>query len=80
MAETTDWSQQFHDLFNSAVGKEVLRVLEEDLHKSKIEDAEKADSLEKGYGLLKEASGIMLAVSHLKSKTVVPKTRRNEGA
>jgi hypothetical protein len=71
MADTPNWNQQFHDLLNSPLGRELIRVLQEDLHDSKIEDAEKADSLEKGYGLLKEASGIMLAVSHLKSKAVV---------
>lgn len=71
MDNKPDLSQQFHDLLSSPLGQELIRVLEEDLHKSKIEDAEKADSLEKGYGLLKEASGIMLAVAHLKSKAVV---------
>jgi hypothetical protein len=48
-------------------------VLQEDLHSSLITDAEKEDSQEKAYGLLKQASGVMLAVSHLKSKAVVTK-------
>jgi outer membrane biogenesis lipoprotein LolB len=74
MAESTpDWSQQFHDFLASPLGRELIRVLQEDLHTSLITDAEKADSQEKAYGLLKQASGVMLSVSHLKSKAVVPK-------
>lgn len=76
----SDWSRQFHDLLNSPLGVELIRVLEQDLHKSTIQSAEKSESMEVAYGLLKEASGVMLAVSHLKSKAVIPKASGNGGA
>jgi hypothetical protein len=79
-ANAPNWNQQFHDLLASPLGRELVRVLEEDLHYSLITDAEKEDSQEKAYGLLKQASGVMLSISHLKSKAVVPKARRNGGA
>lgn len=73
-----DWSEQFNSLLKSPVGRELIRVLKEDLHGSLIDDAEKADTQEKAYGLLKEASGVILAVGHLQSKGVVPKNKVNK--
>lgn len=74
-----DWAQQFKALLSSPLGEELLRGLENDLHKSTIQGAEKAESQEKAFGLLKEASGVMLAVGHLKSRAVVPKEEGSQG-
>lgn len=73
-----DWSNQLNSLFKTPVGQEVLRLLKEDLHGSLIEDAEKAETQEKAYGLLKQASGVILAVGHLQSKSVIPKSKVNK--
>jgi len=69
-----DFTEEYRCLWGSGLGKDILRALDE-LHSSIITDAQAAETAEKGYGLLKEASGVMLAVSHLKGKgaTVVPK-------
>lgn len=78
MADQHDFSEEYKALWASPFGSDILRTLDE-LHSSMITDAEKADSLERGYGLLKQASGVMLAVSHLKGKgkQVLSKARRN---
>lgn len=60
-----EWSDKFQSLLNSPLGKELIRVLQEDLHGSLIAEAERADSQEKAYGLLKEASGVIKAVGHI---------------
>jgi hypothetical protein len=71
-----DYTEQFKALLNSPLGEELLRALNV-LHDSLIADAEKAGSQEKAYGLLKEASGVMLSVSHIKGKAVLPSNRGN---
>lgn len=58
-------NEQFNDLLNSPLGKELIRCLQEDLHGSLIADAEHADTQEKAYGLLKEASGVIKAVGYI---------------
>ena len=73
-----DWSEQFNSLLKSPVGRELIRVLREDLHGSLINDAEKSTSQEEAYGLLKQASGVILAVGHLQSKGVIPKNKVNK--
>lgn len=73
-----DYTEEYKALWSSPFGANILGTLDS-LHSSLITDAEKAEALEKGYGLLKQASGVMLAVSHLKGKgeKVVSKARRN---
>jgi hypothetical protein len=60
-----DLSNQFQSLLNSPLGKELIKSLQEDLHGSLIADAEKAETQEKAYGLLKEAAGVIKAVGHI---------------
>jgi len=67
-----DWSNDFNGLFNSALGKELLRSLKEDKHDSLIREAERATSADSAYGLIKEASGVMLAIEHMMFLSTVP--------
>jgi len=74
-----DLTADYKGLWQSALGKDIMNSLME-LHNSTVQAAEnEKDSMEKGYGLLKEASGVMLAITHLKGKgtSVLPKARRN---
>lgn len=68
-----DWSNQFESLFKTPLGQELLRTLKEDLHASIIEDAEAAQTQESAFGLLKEASGVIKALEHLRFRSVVPR-------
>lgn len=70
--DNIDWAKQFEALLSSPLGKELLRTLNEDLRASVVLSAENSDSLEKGYGLLKMAAGVNLAIGHLQSRAVVP--------
>ena len=73
-----DWSQQFNSFLKTPLGQELIRCLKDDLHASLIDEAEKTDSQEKAYGLLKQAGGVILAVGHLQSKAVLPKNKGNK--
>jgi hypothetical protein len=53
------------------LGTELIRELNE-RHNQLISEAENAESQEKAYGLLKQASGVILAVEHLQFLSVVP--------
>jgi hypothetical protein len=67
-----DWSGDFNGLFNSALGKELIRSLKEDKHDSIIREAERAQTSDEAYGLIKEASGVMLAIEHMMFLSTVP--------
>lgn len=60
-----DWSQEFNSLLSSALGKELMRSLKEDLYASLISKAQKAATQDEAYGLLKAASGVTLAMEHM---------------
>jgi len=76
MAEKqVDFTEQYRALFGSTFGDDIEDKLKE-LRDSLVDDAGKAESQDKAYGLLKQASGVMLALSHLQGKAVVPKARR----
>lgn len=68
-----NWASNFKSLLESDLGKELVRTLREDLYASIIEDASKADSQEKAYGLLKQASGVIKVIDHLQFRSVTPK-------
>lgn len=70
-----DWSKQFNSLMSSPLGEELVRTLREDLHESILTEARSADSQEKAYGLLKEASGVIKSIEHLKFRSVVPRDK-----
>lgn len=61
----SDWSKDFNGLLSSALGKELMRSLKEDLHGSLIKKAQSAPTQDTAFGLLKEASGVMLAMEHM---------------
>lgn len=63
--ENKDWSDEFHSLFNSALGRELVRSLKEDRYEELMRAAAKAETADAAYGLIKEASGVMLAIEHL---------------
>lgn len=69
---SSDWSQEFNGLLSSALGKELMRSLKEDLHESIIRDAQSAETQDVAFGLLKEASGVMLAMEHMMFLASVP--------
>lgn len=75
-----DWSQEFNGLLSSALGKELMRSLKEDLHGSLIKKAQGAKTQDEAYGLLKEASGVMLAMEHMMFlSATVPITEGSKG-
>lgn len=63
--DKTDWSNEFKSFVESALGKELIRSLKEDKHDNLIKEAQKAETQDIAYGLLKEASGVMLAIEHM---------------
>ena len=65
-----NWSNQFNSLLSSPLGAELIRELNE-RHNQLVSDAEGADNQEKAYGLLKQASGVILAIEHLQFLSVV---------
>lgn len=66
-----DWSQQFNSLLSSPLGKELMSQL--NIRKGQLfDDAAVAQSQEVAFGLLKEASGVKLAIEHLMFLSVVP--------
>ena len=75
-----DWSNQFNSLLSSPLGKELLRTLKEDLHDGLILDAQKADNADNAFGLLKEASGVIKVVNHLRFlSTTLPTDEGSKG-
>ena len=60
-----DWSDEFQGLFNSALGKELIRSLKEDLHDSILKDAQNAKTSDVAFGLLKESSGVIKSIEHM---------------
>ena len=58
-------NSQIKSFLNSALGKELIRSLTEDLHDNLIREAQKADTPDKAYGLLKEASGVIKSIEHM---------------
>lgn len=62
-----DWSNQIKSLMESPLGKELVRTLRDNLAASIIEDAQKAESAESAYGLIKESRGVIKAIEHLSS-------------
>ena len=75
MAEKqVDFTENYKNLFSSPFGEDIERVLRE-YRDSLIEDADKAQTQDSAYGLLKQASGVMLALSHIKGKAMLPTVR-----
>lgn len=62
--EYPDWSPQFQALLSSPLGAELLSELSK-VHDRKVADAEGAKSPDEAFGLLKEASGVTIAIGHL---------------
>lgn len=69
-----DHSQEFKSFLNSALGKELVKDLEE-MRASKLNDAEKESSI----ALLNQAYGIRLALEHLQFRAIVPGTKGDKG-
>lgn len=63
-----EWSKEFKAFLESPLGVEMIRSLREDLHGSLITSAQDAESIEKGYGLLKEAAGVIKVLDHLQMR------------
>lgn len=76
MAEKqVDFTENYKALFTSPFGEDIELKLK-DLRDSLIDDADKAETQDSAYGLLKQASGVMLALSHIKGKAMLPTVRR----
>lgn len=60
-----NWSEDFKAFANSALGKELIRELRENLHDNLIREAQSAKSAETAFGLLKEASGVIKSIDHI---------------
>jgi len=66
-----DWSNQFNSLLSSPLGKELISQL----NTRKVQlvmDATKEKTQETAFGLLKQASGVILAIEHLQFLSVLP--------
>jgi len=74
-----DWGESFAAFVKSPLGVELIRSLKEDLHQSLVEDAEKSDTQDVAYGLIKEARGVIKSIEHLQFRAVVPKGKGGEG-
>lgn len=72
--DNNDWSNEFNGFINSALGKELLRSLKEDLHDGLIRDAQNAETADTAFGLLKEASGVIKSMEHLMFLSAVSKS------
>lgn len=71
--DKSDWSNEFNSLFNSALGKELIRSLKEDLHDTIVRDAQNAKTSDAAFGLLKESSGVIKSIEHLMFLSAVTK-------
>lgn len=69
----SDWSNQFNSLLSSPLGKELIAQLNE-RNAQLLAEAQTAESQEKAFGLLKQASGVILAIEHLQFLSVVVPT------
>jgi hypothetical protein len=59
------YSEEIKGFLNSAQGKEMIRSLMEDLHDNLIKDAQKENTAETAFGLIKEASGVIKCIEHM---------------
>lgn len=73
-----DFSQAFKGLVNSKLGEELIKEYMK-LHASLIDDAEKAETQETAFGLLKEARGVIKTIEHLQFLAVAPKDESGKG-
>lgn len=55
---------------NSALGKELVRSITEDLYANLLRDAQAQTTADTAFGLLKEASGVIKVVDHLRFLSV----------
>lgn len=63
-------NNQIKSFLNSALGKELIRELTENLHDNLIRQAQQSDNAETAFGLLKEASGVIKTIDHIKFLSV----------
>jgi len=66
-----DWSSQFNSLLSSPLGKELISQLNT-RKEQLVMDATKEKTQETAFGLLKQASGVILAIEHLQFLSVLP--------
>jgi len=66
-----DWSNQFNSLLSSPLGKELISQLNT-RKEQLVMDATKEKTQETAFGLLKQASGVILAIEHLQFLSVLP--------
>lgn len=71
-------NSQIKSFLNSALGKELIRSLTEDLHDNLIREAQKAKTPNEAYGLLKEASGVIKSIEHMMFLSVIPVEEGNK--
>lgn len=69
-------NSQIKSFLDSALGKELIRSLREDLHDNLIREAQKAKTPDEAYGLLKEASGVIKSIEHMMFLSVLPEDSR----
>lgn len=64
----------FQNLFSSALGMELLRSLQEDLHDNLVREAESSDNITESarLRLLNNAQGVTKAIAHLQFLAAVP--------
>lgn len=72
-----DYSREFESLLSSPLGKELISELELK-HDSLIRDAQSENTIENAFGLLKEASGVKLAIGHIQFLSVLPKSEGSQ--
>jgi len=73
-----EWDKNFQGLLDSPFGEELIRVLQEDLHDNLIREAQSAQTQESAFGLIKEASGVIKSIDHLKMRgAVAPKNKQS---
>lgn len=71
-------NSQIKSFLESALGKELIRSLREDLHDNLIEQAQDAKTPNEAYGLLKEASGVIKSIEHMMFLSVIPREEGNK--
>lgn len=75
-----DWSNQFNSLLSSPLGKELMRSLKEDLHDGLVQSAQSAKDADVAFGLLKESSGVIKVMNHLRFlSTTLPTDEGSKG-
>ncbi|MBA3678776.1 hypothetical protein H0W80_01085 [Candidatus Saccharibacteria bacterium] len=68
--DNDDWSNEINGFVNSAMGKEIMRSLKEDLHDNLIRQAQEAKTADSAFGLLKEAAGVIKVLDHVRFLSV----------